>query len=139
MSQFPPQGTPFSQPENPYASTLQSSAPSSEVGAAFRPLYERKSMISLIGVLLIIGGALYCLTIIGAIIGIPFIIMGLALRSAATNLTQGAETQETGAFHQASTEIAKFFFIAGIIAIIGIVFNILYFGFIIVAIVFGGF
>ncbi len=135
MSQLPPHPS----QENPYAATLQSSTSSSEVGYAFKPLYERKGMISLIGVLLIIGGAIYCLTIIGAIIGIPFIIMGLSLRSAASNLTQGIEAQAAGAFEQASTDIAKFFFIAGILAIIGLIFNVLYIGFIIVAVAMGSF
>jgi len=36
-----------------------------------------------IGIIQIIGGALYCLTIIGALIGVPVIYMGIRLREAA--------------------------------------------------------
>ena len=132
MSQLPPS------PSNPYQPTAGGSVSPTDLAQAFHPLYERKGMISLIGILCILGGALYCLTIIGAVIGVPVIIMGLALTTASKNLDAGVAGGNPTSLFEASSQLAKFFFIAGILAIIGLIFNLLYFGFIIVAIFAGG-
>lgn len=80
-----------------------------------------------IGIFYIIGGALYCLGIITAVIGVPIIIMGLRLKEAAESFGQFAHTKK---FRDISLAIEKqktFFHIAFILLIIGLVLMGIYF------------
>ena len=71
-----------------------------------------------IGLLAMIGGVLYCLTIIGAILGIPYFIMGKRLRESADafksyNTSSSAKDLETAIERQ-----TRSFFIQYVLAII---------------------
>ena len=71
-----------------------------------------------IGLLAMIGGVLYCLTIIGAILGIPYFIMGKRLRESADafksyNASSSAKDLETAIERQ-----TRSFFIQYVLAII---------------------
>lgn len=79
-----------------------------------------------IGLLMMIGGVIYCLTIIGAIIGIPYYLMGKRLRESADafesfNASSSASDLETAIGKQTGA-----FFIMYILAIIGLVFLAVY-------------
>jgi hypothetical protein len=84
-----------------------------------------------VGVFYIIIGALYCLTIIGAIIGIPFIICGLRLRESADSYMAYIGSQDTTMLERAFEKQASFFFIQKVLLIIAIVLMVLYIIFII--------
>ena len=79
-----------------------------------------------IGILYIIGGSLYCITIIGALVGIPAIFIGLRMRQASENFDKYSLS---GVFQDLSTAIerqTRFFFIQFVLAIIGIIIFFIY-------------
>jgi hypothetical protein len=84
-----------------------------------------------VGVFYIIMGALYCLTIVGAIIGIPFIICGLRLRESADAYTGFLGSNDANMLERAFERQGSFFFIQKVLMIIGLVLMILYVVFII--------
>lgn len=79
-----------------------------------------------VGIFFIIGGALYCLTIIGALIGIPLIISGLRLRESADSFNSYLGSGNEGVLEDALQKQSKFFFIQKVLIIISIVFFVLY-------------
>lgn len=79
-----------------------------------------------VGIFFIIGGALYCLTIIGALIGIPLIISGLRLRESADAFNNYLGSGNEGVLEDALQKQGKFFFIQKILIIVSIVFFVLY-------------
>ena len=72
----------------------------------------------------VVMGALNCLSIVGAIIGIPMLISGLRLREAADNF-DGWLDQEEGALLRALEKQGRFFSIQAIILIVGLVLTVL--------------
>ncbi len=87
-----------------------------------------------VGIFYIIIGALQCLSIIGAIIGIPLIICGLRLRESADSFRGYLTTNDSGMLENALERQSRFFFIQKVLLIISIVLFVLY---IVVIIVFG--
>ena len=85
-----------------------------------------------VGIFYIIIGALQCLSIIGAIIGIPLIICGLRLRESADSFRGYLTTNDTGMLENALERQSRFFFIQKVLLIISIVIFVLYIIFIIV-------
>ncbi len=79
-----------------------------------------------VGIFYIITGALYCLTIIGAIFGIPYIMSGLRVRESASHFRGYLSTNESFALEQAIEKQSKFFFIQKVLMIISIVIFVLY-------------
>jgi len=84
-----------------------------------------------VGIFYIIIGALYCLTIIGAVIGIPFIICGLRLRESAEAYSGYVGSSDTNMLERAFERQGSFFFIQKVLMIIGLVLMVLYIIFII--------
>jgi hypothetical protein len=74
-----------------------------------------------IGLLQIIGGALYCITIIGAIIGIPVIYMGVRLREAAEAFKKFLASDSKQDLCQAVERQTRSFYIQYVLAIISLV------------------
>jgi len=85
-----------------------------------------------VGIFYIIIGALQCLSIIGAIIGIPLIICGLRLRESADSFRGYLTTNDTGMLENALERQSRFFFIQKVLLIISIVIFVLYIIFIVV-------
>jgi hypothetical protein len=85
-----------------------------------------------VGIFYIIIGALQCLSIIGAIIGIPLIICGLRLRESADSFKGYLTTNDSGLLENALERQSRFFFIQKILLIISIVIFVLYIIFLIV-------
>lgn len=75
----------------------------------------------------IITGAFYCLTIFGAIFGVPLIIYTLKLKDAADEFEEFGQSNDFFSLHKAMENQRKFFFFNKILIIIGIVFFALYF------------
>ncbi|MDZ7634623.1 MAG: DUF5362 family protein [Bacteroidales bacterium] len=81
---------------------------------------------SFIGLLAMIGGVIYCLTIIGAIIGVPYFIMGRRLRESADAFT-GYNSSSSGKDLETAIERqTKAFFIMYVLAIISLVLLAIY-------------
>ena len=76
---------------------------------------------SFIGLIYIIGGALYCITIIGAIIGVPLIFMGIRLRESAHAFTQYLTSNSDQDLSTAIDRQTKAFFIQFVLTIISLV------------------
>lgn len=79
-----------------------------------------------VGIFFIIGGALYCITIVGALLGIPLIISGLRLRESADSFNNYLGSGNDGVLEDALQKQSKFFFIQKVLIIISIVFFVLY-------------
>lgn len=71
-------------------------------------------------------GAFYCLTLLGAIYGIPLIIYSLKLKDSAEEFKEFTRSKDFFVLHRAMENQRKFFFFNKIIIIIGIVFMLLY-------------
>ena len=86
--------------------------------------------------LFIIGG-IYCITIVGAIIGWVPIWMGLCLNRAADGIEHGYRSGDPTSVMKATTNLGTFFKIIGVITIIYFVIMGLYLGLVLFAIVMG--
>lgn len=78
----------------------------------------------------IIAGALICVSIVGAIIGVPQIISGLRLKDSADELLRYAYEPNPQLLEHALALQQKFFFIQKVLVIISLAFLALYFFFI---------
>lgn len=79
-----------------------------------------------IGILQIIGGALYCLTIIGALIGVPVIFMGMRLREAADGFKKYLASDSKQDLDVAIEKQKRSFYIQFVLSIIGLVIMVIY-------------
>lgn len=79
-----------------------------------------------IGLLAMIGGVLYCLTIIGAIIGVPYFIMGKRLRESADAFNGYSTSSSPGDLETAIDKQTRAFFIMYVLTIIGLVLLAIY-------------
>lgn len=74
----------------------------------------------------VLAGAFYCLTIFGAIYGIPLIIYNLKLKDSGEQFKEFARSNDFSLLYKAIENQRKFFFFNKILIIIGIVFTVLY-------------
>lgn len=79
----------------------------------------------------VIIGAIYCITIFGAIYGIPLIIYNLKLKDSADQFERFTRNHDFLDLHKAIENQRKFFFFNKVIIIIGLVLTLLYFLFLI--------
>lgn len=79
-----------------------------------------------VGIFYIIIGAIECLTIIGAIIGIPLVICGLRLRESSDSFKGYLASGDSFMLERALERESRFFFIQKVLLIIGIALFILY-------------
>ncbi len=84
-----------------------------------------------VGLFTIIYGVLACLTIIGAVIGIPTIIIGLRMREAADQFSFYKMSNNAAALKHGFELQGKYFRLIKILIIIGLVLTVLYIIFII--------
>ncbi len=85
-----------------------------------------------VGIFYIIIGAIECLTIIGAVVGIPLIISGLRLRESADSFKGYLVSGDSFMLERALERESRFFFIQKVFLIISIAIFILYIVFLIV-------
>ena len=79
-----------------------------------------------VGIFYIIVGALYCISIIGAIVGIPLIISGLRVREAADSFGTYLNSNDAAFLERGFEKQSSFFFIQKVFMIITLVVIVLY-------------
>ena len=79
-----------------------------------------------VGIATIVYGALTCLGVITAIVGVPLIIMGLRLREAAEEFERYARAGDEGALGTALEKQGSYFYIQKIFILISLAFMVLY-------------
>jgi len=79
-----------------------------------------------IGLLAMIFGVIYCLTIIGAIFGVPYYIMGKRLRESAEAFTGYNSSSSNRDLETAIERQTKAFFIMYVLSIVGLVIAAIY-------------
>ena len=82
---------------------------------------EMTGHMNFVGIMGIILGALNCLSIIGAIIGVPYIIASLRIREAADNFNRYLNEGSTVTLEMAFEKQKSAFFITKVMLIIGLV------------------
>ncbi len=108
---------------NQTSENLQIPKPSPE----FRMMVSKMtSNMSFVGLFTIIYGAITCLTIVGAIVGIPMIIAGLRLRESSDSFSSFKNSYNFESLRMALEQQNKFFFIYKVMIIIGLVLFTLY-------------
>lgn len=117
---------------------INSKSKSSEQQSKFKYLYDRMTKdMHFVSTFLIIYGAINCLTIVGAVIGVPLIFAGLSIKTAAGHFSIFKLTDNSASLKNGFEEQSKFFniikilIIAGLvltaISIIGVIFFLTYF------------
>ena len=92
----------------------------------FQILFDRMvTDMRFVGMFTIIYGALNCLTIIGAILGIPIIIVGMRIRETADQFAIFRTTNDSNAMRNGFEIQGRFFKIIKILIIIGLVLFVL--------------
>ena len=95
------------------------------------PLYQCKGWMKLVGVMSILGGALYALTLIGIIIAWLPIWMGVLLFQSASAIELAYQSGDRDTMTRSLAKLKTYFIITGIVTLIGIIVGILafFFGF----------
>lgn len=106
-------------------------------GHAMQPLHERAGWLIFLGWVSIVSGVITCLTIIGLLVGWLPIWMGILMKGAGENLKAGFQAGNESNLYQASQQLSTYFLIIGILTLIGLAINLLYIGFIVLAILAG--
>lgn len=104
----------------------QSQAQASATAPMSTSLPNLAKYMSFIGLLAQIGGVIYCLTIIGAILGVPYFIMGKRLRESAEAFTGYNSSDSAKDLETAIERQTRAFFIMYILAIISLVLLAIY-------------
>ncbi|MDT8393315.1 MAG: DUF5362 family protein [Bacteroidales bacterium] len=99
------------------------------------PVYQARGWMKFIGVLMIIGGILYALTIVGIIIAWLPIWMGVVLLKAGSSSEQAYFSGDKYSLIKSLNQIKLYFTIMGILTLISIVFSAIA----IIAFIAGGF
>ncbi|MRR23124.1 hypothetical protein EG830_09110 [bacterium] len=104
-------------------STLNQSQPQTSMSTNLPNLSK---YMDFLGLLAMIGGVIYCLTIIGAIIGVPYFIMGKRLRESADAFNGYSTSSSARDLETAIEKQTRAFFILYILTIIGLVLLAIY-------------
>ena len=101
-------------------------------GSGFSPMFQTvvRDMsrdMKFVGIFSIIFGALECITIVGALIGVPLIFAGIRLREAADSFLGFLNSNDAAALEYGFERQKRFFFIYKVLIIVSIVLMIFYF------------
>lgn len=89
------------------------------VEAAFSALIVKMSKdMNFLGIMAIIGGAISCITIVGAALGIPVIFAGMRLRESSDAFKNYSYNNDPVFLHQAIEKQSRFFFIYKVLILI---------------------
>lgn len=117
--------------DNPYASphAIPGSPPSKEAlgldYSTVAPLCNVSGWLKFLGIVNIVLGVIYCLTIIGAIVGWIPIWIGVSLNNAADSLRAGYDGRNERAMLMGMDKLALSIRIIGILTLIGLIINVL--------------
>ena len=112
--------------QNPSPNPNPNSVPGPASTAMSTNLPDLAKYMRFVGLLQMIGGVLYCLTIIGAIIGVPVYIMGKRLRESADAFTNYNTSNSGKDLEIAIERQTRAFFIQYVLATIGLVIMAIY-------------
>ena len=79
----------------------------------------------IVGWYFVITGALSCLSIVGAIVGVPYIIAGLRLKDSAAEF-RGWLSHEPGALFRALQRQQQYFFIMMVVLVVSLVLTVIF-------------
>ena len=85
------------------------------------PIFMAKGWMKLVGVLMIIYGAIMALTIVGIIIAWLPIWMGILLFQSASTVEQAYQTGDQMALHTSLSKLKTYFTIMGVMSLLGLV------------------
>lgn len=102
-----------------------------------QPLAEKAFWMQLMGWVFLVQGVITCLSIIGAIFGVPVAIMGYHLKEAGNKYKAGVP-HDARMQYQASDHLGTYFMINGIFVLIGLGIMLLYFVALFAMVVIGG-
>jgi len=109
------------------------------IESAFKAIIVKMSKdMSFLGIISIIGGAIACLSIVGAAIGIPVIFAGIRLRESADAFKNYSYNNDIMFLHQAIEKQSRYFFIYKVLTIIYLVLLGLYILVILLILIFVG-
>lgn len=91
------------------------------------PLYSAKGWMKFIGILLIVVGVLYALTIVGLIFAWIPIWLGILVTGAANKVNMAYQSGDKYSFIEAQKKVGLYFTIYGVITLIGMVLTLLFF------------
>jgi len=89
------------------------------------PLFDVKGWIKLLSILQIIGGAMYCMSIIGAVVGWVPIVIGLKGLKAASRIEDGINCDDPYALTEGTENLASAIKWVGALSLIGLCISIL--------------
>ncbi|UCC98366.1 MAG: DUF5362 domain-containing protein [Phycisphaerales bacterium] len=93
------------------------------------PLYQCKGWMKLVGVMSILGGALYALTLIGIVIAWLPIWVGILLFQSAGAIELAYQSGDRNTMARSLAKLKTYFVIMGVLTLVGIVITILAFVF----------
>lgn len=99
------------------------------------PLHAVAGWIAFLGWVFIVLGVIYCLTIVGLIIGWLPIWMGVLLKGASEKLKLGFQAGNEADLHAASKNLGTYFVVLGILTLIAVVINLLYLAVVVIMII----
>ena len=88
-------------------------------------LIKMSKDMNFLAIVLIVYGAITCLSIIGAIFGIPYIFAGIRMKEAAFHFKNFTFANNITELHHAVERQQRMFFIFKVLAIVGIIFAVL--------------
>jgi hypothetical protein len=97
-------------------------APGSDMHAVITKMIRD---MKIVGWYYVVAGALYCLTIFGAIFGVPYIIAGLRLKDSAADF-KGWLSQEPGALFRALQRQQQHFFIMMVLLMVSVALMVIF-------------
>lgn len=115
---------------NPYAAPVYDTGKSG-MGPAIhpmQPLADVAGWMAFLGWVGIVLGVLYCLTIVGAIVGWLPIWMGILLRGASASIRDGFARSDNNALLNGSRQLATLAVIVSVLAILWLVIMVIYAG-----------
>ncbi len=92
------------------------------------PIYRARGWMKFLAVLAFIGGGLYAITIVGIIVAWVPIMFGVFLWQSATAIENGYNQVSVEQVHRAHDKLRVLFIAYGILAIIGILLFVVFFG-----------
>jgi len=129
--------------KNPYTSPapqFMSAKPVAAMGTPndmLQPLINARGWLKFLGIYSIVVGAIYCISIVGLIVGWLPIWIGVLLTKAAGNL-EAIHRDSTGtSARYACSNIATVFTIIGVLTLIGLLFLLMYIAFLVLMLVIG--
>jgi hypothetical protein len=128
---------PYSSPASTFDSPFSQGFSAGLDFGSVAPLCYAAGWLKFLGIVNIVAGVIYCLTIIGLVIGWLPIWLGVLLNRASDSLRAGYEGQDGQRIHIGMDSLALAVKIVGVLAIIGLAFNVLYLGFVVLVVIGG--